>query len=36
MLITIDLDEPHSTSQLLRLLEKQLDEHLDDSGCVKS
>jgi hypothetical protein len=29
--ITINLDDPYSMSHLLRLLEKQLDKHIDDS-----
>jgi hypothetical protein len=28
--IKINLNDPHAMSQLLRLLEKQLDKHIDD------
>jgi hypothetical protein len=30
-MITISLDDPRSMSQLLWLLEKQLDKHIDDN-----
>ena len=28
--ITVNLDDPRAMSQLLQLLEKQLDKHIDD------
>ena len=28
--IMVNLDDPHAMSQLLRLLEKQLDKHIND------
>ena len=31
-MITISPDDPHSMSQLLQLLEKQLNKHIDDNG----
>ena len=32
--MTINLGDPHSMSLLLRLLEKQLDKHIDNNKCV--
>ena len=29
--LMIDMDDPHAMSQLLRVLERQLDKHIDDS-----
>ena len=31
-MITINPDDPHTMSQLLQLLEKQLDKHINDTG----
>ena len=35
-IVTINMDDPHLVSQLLRLLEGQLDKHIDDCKYVSS